>query len=104
MSVSIDEPLTERAIYNLIHNSIAHNPVGCHIKVSAHRSGDMAMITIQDNGRGVSDEILKQISKIPKTTHGLGLPMAYKIISVHGGKFSTKKEGGFTVHIELPTV
>lgn len=47
------------------------------------------------------NEVLKNISEIPKSAHGMGLPMAYKIITVHGGKFTAENKGGFVVNIEL---
>ena len=34
--------------------------------------------------------------------HGLGLPMAYRIFHVHGGKMDAKNDNGFSVLIELP--
>lgn len=102
MSVFIDEPLMERAVYNLIHNSITHNPEGCHIIIAAHRTGDTAIIIIHDTGCGVPEDVLQKITKIPQTTHGLGLPMAYKIVAVHGGKLLAENNNGFRVNIELP--
>ena len=41
---------------------------------------------------------------MPKTAHGIGLPLAYKIITVHGGRMTAKNDGGFVVQIELPVV
>ena len=61
-------------------------------------------IDIQDNGIGVQPEILENISQMPKSTHGIGLPMAYRIIRVHGGKFTAIIDSGLKIQIELPTV
>ncbi|MDO5572743.1 MAG: HAMP domain-containing sensor histidine kinase [bacterium] len=102
MTVLADEPLLERAIYNLLHNSIAHNPDGCKIEITAYAASGQAVIVIRDNGVGVPDEVLGSIKEMPQTAHGLGLPMAYKIILVHGGKMIVKNEHGFVVQMELP--
>ncbi len=101
-TVSADEFLLERAVFNLINNSITHNKNGCKIRVESYTEDNTAYIVISDNGSGVSEDILAKISQIPKTAHGLGLPMAYKIISVHGGKMSAKNNNGFSVTIKLP--
>ena len=101
-SVLADGFLLERAIFNLINNSITHNADGCKISIKAYTTLQTAHIVIADNGNGVSEKILERITEIPKSAHGLGLPMAYKIIAVHGGKMTAKNENGFVVHIELP--
>lgn len=102
--ISGDETLIERALFNIINNSIIHNKNGCIIKIteSMAESKENICIDITDNGKGVSDDVLKHTSEIPKTTHGLGLPMAYKIITVHGGRLIAKNNNGFCVHIILP--
>lgn len=101
-SVSADISLLERAIFNLINNSITHNPAGCKISIQAYASSQTAHIIIADNGSGVPESVLEKIAEIPKSAHGLGLPMAYKIIAVHGGKLTAENKDGFAVHIELP--
>ena len=101
--VSGDEDLLERAVFNLINNAVIHNKEGCQIHITEDSSKGKVCITISDNGSGVPDAVIDNITEIPKTTHGIGLPMAYKIISVHGGHFKAYNNGnGFTVEIELP--
>ena len=39
---------------------------------------------------------------MPKSAHGLGLPMAYRVMSVHGGKMTATNDNEFVVKIELP--
>lgn len=103
-TVSADENLLERAVFNIINNSVTHNTDGCIIRISEYAEGDMVYIKISDNGKGVSDEVIKNITEIPKSAHGMGLPMAYRIIRVHGGKLTAINNSGFTVKIELPKV
>ena len=101
-SILADPFLLERAVFNLIGNSIEHNSKGCKIRVRVCTGNQSVHIVIADNGKGVPDNILEKMAEIPKSAHGLGLPMAYKIVSVHGGKMTAKNENGFVVHIELP--
>ena len=102
--ISGDENLIERALFNLINNSVTHNPDGCNIKVTESLDGGRGVcrLIIRDDGKGVGEEVLSKIEYIPKSSHGLGLPMAYKIINVHGGTFNAENRDGFYVEIELP--
>lgn len=100
--VEIDVSLMERAIMNLVHNCITHNPEGCRISVNTYRRNGCVYIVIADDGNGVPAEVLETISDIPKAAHGLGLPMAYKIVAAHGGTMTAKNENGFMVTISLP--
>lgn len=74
----------------------------CEIKIAAEQVGSRVQIVIADNGRGVDEAVLAGIEKIPRTTHGIGLPMAYRIILVHGGTFEAYNDNGFVVKITLP--
>lgn len=97
-----DEALMERAVFNLLNNSIKHNPEGCTIEVSEGGNREYVYFAIKDNGSGVPQEVLSKLDQIPKSNHGLGLPMAYKIVAVHGGFMEAYNEDGFFVRINLP--
>lgn len=99
-----DEALLERAFFNLINNSIVHNKNGCTINISEYVEKGTVYIKISDNGIGVPDEVIKNITVIPKTAHSLGLPMAYRVFRVHGGKMKAENNKGFSVTIELPAL
>lgn len=102
--VNGDASLLERAFFNLINNSVRHNPNGCRVRVAAVRNKpeNSVCITIADNGSGVDGEVLRHLDELPKTAHGVGLPLAYKIITVHGGTFTACNHNGFLVEITLP--
>lgn len=102
MTVLADESLLGRAVFNLINNSITHNQDGCKIRIRAYEDGETAQLLIADNGCGVPESVIENISKMPKTAHGLGLPMAYRIIAVHGGSMTVRNNSGCAVEIELP--
>ncbi|MCM1113534.1 MAG: HAMP domain-containing histidine kinase [Muribaculum sp.] len=97
-----DASLLERAVFNLIHNAVTHNPKGCRIDVGVYRRGDKALIRVRDNGAGVPDEVLARMDRMPQTTHGIGLPLVYRIAAVHGGRFTGENDGGFCGTMELP--
>lgn len=101
-AVLVDESLLERAIFNLITNSIRHNPFGCKIIISEYTKNRILHLDISDNGKGVPQKVIENITKIPKSSHGLGLPMAYRIIHVHGGIMKAQNKNGFLINIELP--
>lgn len=103
-TVLADEGLVERAVFNLINNSITHNENGCRITVSQYEQDGKVTIDICDNGKGVPPEVLRGISQIPKSAHGLGLPMVYRIIRIHGGSFTARNEDGLKIRIELRAI
>ena len=97
-----DEGLLARAVYNVINNAVTHNKDGCTIQIKEYEKGGNIVIEIRDNGTGVPDSVLENIDKIPKTTHGIGLPMAYRIVSVHNGKFDAYNDNGFCIMMTFP--
>ena len=70
------------------------------VSVSTHRSGDFCIITIQDNGAGISPEHKHRIFEPFFTTKptgegvGLGLSISNDIIAAHGGKISIETCSG----------
>ena len=97
-----DEGLLERAVYNVINNAVTHNKDGCTIQIKEYEKGGNIVIEIRDNGTGVPDSVLDNIDKIAKTPHGIGLPMAYRIVSVHNGKFDAYNDNGFCIMMTFP--
>ena len=97
-----DEGLLERAVFNVINNAVVHNKDGCTIQIKEYEKGGNIVIEIRDHGTGAPDSVLENIEKIPKTTHGIGLPMAYRIVSVHGGKFEAYNDNGFCIVMAFP--
>lgn len=69
-------------------------------------------LTVSDNGMGMSEHQMKEItkpfvtSKAPGKGTGLGLAISQKIISEHNGKmiFKSTPSDGTTVRIELPVI
>ena len=97
-----DESLLERAVFNLLNNSLVHNPAGCAIRVTEYVSGRSAVVEIADGGSGVPPEALENLDKMPRSGHGMGLPMAWRIVRAHGGTFEARNDGGLKIRITLP--
>lgn len=103
-----DRELLRRAVINLITNSIQHNSQGCNITLALKKEADYYVISIYDNGGGLSDEVLRSLKiwDIPEKlqNHGLGLMIVRQIVKVHGGtvEFGNLIEGGCRTMIRLP--
>ncbi|MPM79535.1 Sensor protein FixL [bioreactor metagenome] len=71
---------------------------------------NMIVIAITDTGAGVATEILPRVFEPFYTTKldrmGLGLPIAHRIVSEHGGfiNISSDEKGGTKVSIYMPII
>lgn len=99
------------AIQNLIHNSIELMPHGAQICISAQRDEtdpEQVVLSVDDNGPGVSEAIKEQIFEPFFTTKqsgtGLGLAVVQAIATAHQGKLSLDEsiECGAKFDICLP--
>lgn len=103
-----DEQLLQRMLENLIGNSIRHNPDGCSIQIDARITDQQYQITIQDDGCGFPEKVLRNLRSSGKprqhAEHGLGLTIVQQIVTAHGGvvHFSNVSQGGCLVGIQLP--
>jgi PAS domain S-box-containing protein len=112
LTVLTDTNLLHLVFTDTIMNAVDAMPGGGSLALTS--SGDkvpgFAVITIKDTGEGISKEIIPYVFEPFFTTKpagmgtGLGLSVAKRIISDHGGEISIKsKEGeGTTVTIKLP--
>lgn len=90
----IDEAALERAIYNIISNSLKFTPTGGIIKANLTRHDHKLHLTIEDNGRSIDVQTLRTIytryHREPgigdfECGIGLGLPMIHAVAAAHGG-------------------
>ncbi|MDC0980092.1 HAMP domain-containing sensor histidine kinase, partial [Bdellovibrionales bacterium] len=98
-----------RAISNLVNNSVEALEAGGFISITGECEVSTARLTIRDNGRGITKDILKKILSEGGTYnkikgHGLGLSHTRKIIQSYGGQFKIISESGrgVIVTISLP--
>lgn len=99
--------ITEVAL-NLMLNAIQATPPGGSINVSMSAENGHALITVADDGEGITPEHLALIFRpfftTKKTGTGLGLSLARRIVEEHGGRIavdSAPREGARFV-VRLP--
>ena len=108
-----DADKMDKIIYNLLSNAIKYNKVGGKIDVSLRLSKEQAVITIADNGIGMSKEKMKHLytrffdgdyrkQNMPGT--GIGLSLTHDLVKLHHGDIRCEsQEGeGTTFTITLP--
>lgn len=121
-NIDYDNPITislvtgelPQVIINIINNArdaMLHNKVqDPTVEYNLYTEDDKAIITIEDNGGGIPENIKYKIFEPYFTTKhkdagtGLGLHMSYKIItqSLHGKIYVQNTENGAKFVIELP--
>jgi PAS domain S-box-containing protein len=102
----------EQVVINLIRNGIESSIDAPRIVIGTEFSGSVVRIKVRDHGPGVSDENRRRVFDPFFTTRqteggtGLGLSLAYGIVSGHGGSIDVKNApgGGAVAIVELPVV
>lgn len=100
--------LLDELFSNLVGNSVQHSE-GDLVKIWAHREGDDVVVTVEDDGKGISDEVKDKIlekgfKKGENAGSGLGMHLVEKILEAYGGHIEVKDSelGGarFDVHLK----
>jgi len=106
-TASIDEGLMRQALINILQNAAEAMPDGGSLTITAKR-GRQLSIAVQDTGPGIPRENIGKIFLPFFTTRekgvGMGLALAHKVVTAHGGRIDVKsREGAGTVFtIVLP--
>ncbi len=109
--LSVDPELIKSCILNLMTNAFhAMESIERerYLKIKTSVEGENFVLTVCDNGKGVTPENLPKIFEpffsTKKTGLGLGLPFTKRVIEEHGGKveFSSKIDEGSEAKIILP--
>jgi signal transduction histidine kinase len=112
LPVHIDADLLKQALLNLLQNAVQAMPKGGKLEVACRRESRMAIVTIRDNGTGISPAVLDKIFNLYFTTKplgsGIGLAVTYRILQLHNGHIfvnSVENTGTtFTLHLPLLSV
>ena len=91
--VNADQSRIQQVLYNLIDNGIKFSPVNSDIYITTIERGDKVLVSIKDNGTGITKDDLKKIwDRFFKTDHsrgkdktgtGLGLAIVKEILTAH---------------------
>jgi signal transduction histidine kinase len=106
--VSADEELLERALENVVRNAVeAAAAGGRHVTVTGESGERVACLLVDDDGPGLAADHPGAIRPFYTTRPGglgLGLPLARKIVLLHGGELelSRLEPRGVRVTIRLP--
>jgi signal transduction histidine kinase len=107
--VQADEELLERAFENVVRNAVeAAAGGGRHVEVSARESAGQIEVRIDDDGPGLAADHPGEIRPFYTTRAGglgLGLPLARKIVLLHGGslELAGRAPAGARVLVLLPS-
>lgn len=115
--LSADPVKIKQIICNLLSNALAYTDEGGKVLLSLSQENGCAILSVKDNGIGVSPEDLPYLfhdffqAKKPagrsNTGLGLGLAIVKGIAELHGGTVSVYSRGigcGSTFTVSLPTV
>ena len=108
--ITADASQLRQVFVNLAVNAIQAMPGGGALKVTTRRSSDRVVLSVEDNGVGMSEQVLKKIfipfftTKDVNEGTGLGLPVVHGIVTSHGGTVHVKSAPGQGARfdIELP--
>ena len=109
--IKVDGNMMRQVLINLIQNAqdaMINNTKKPSIKINTNKSKNYLILSIEDNGPGFSEDILKKAFEPYVTTKshgtGLGLAIVKKIIEEHEGVIVIEniKSGGAHINIQLP--
>jgi two-component system sensor histidine kinase/response regulator len=99
LQVSADVDLLTRVIENVVDNSLRFVPIGGRIVMKAEANGEVASITIGNDGpsipRAMRESIFEKYTRgesAGRTNHGLGLYFCRLAMEAHGGRIWVKDE------------
>jgi signal transduction histidine kinase len=107
-SIQADAEQIWEVVLNLVRNAVDAMPGGGSLIISAQRRASDVLVSVGDNGRGMTEDQVQHLFVPFYTTKsdgtGLGLAYAQQVITEHGGRinFTTRRGEGSTFTIQLP--
>ena len=106
--IRADDGQLRQALIALLMNALDATPPGGHVDVATRRDGaDTVVLTVADDGSGISPENLDKIFNPFFTTKpvgqgtGLGLAICHGIVASHGGEIRVDSEIGRGTRLSL---
>ena len=110
-----DPKRLQQVVWNLLSNAIKFTEEGGRVVVALAQIGSNIMITVSDNGRGISPQFLPQLFERFRQSDastsrrhgglGIGLALVKQLVDLHGGKVRAESGGlglGATFIVTLP--
>jgi signal transduction histidine kinase len=98
LALKLDPLQMKQALSNLLSNAIHFSPQGANISIDWQASQGNIVLTLKDEGPGLSENDLQKLFKPFYTRRkggtGLGLAIAHKVVLDHGGKLWAKNRPG----------
>jgi PAS domain S-box-containing protein len=101
---SWDGDRVAQVLGNLLSNAVKYAPDGGEIVISVRREGDLARVSVRDEGVGIAPEALPRLferfyrgERTPRDGAaglGLGLHIARSLVEAHGGRIWAESEPG----------
>src|SRR5688572_23576155 len=93
----------EQVLVNLVTNAVKYTPPGGQIRIALHADGGDAIVTVEDNGLGISPRLLPFIFdryvQADRTLDrsqgglGIGLMLVRRLVELHGGTIEASSDG-----------
>lgn len=116
LTVHADPLRLSQIIANLLNNAAKYTDQGGQIVLRAQREGGDVLIVVEDNGRGIAQDMLPRIfdlfAQSPQTSNlaqggiGVGLTLVRSLVEMQGGQVDARSGGAglgsvFTVRLPL---
>jgi signal transduction histidine kinase len=106
----VADGLLHQLFLNLLTNAVAHNdPETLTVTIDAASNGELAEITVRDDGSGIPEEIEETLFELGKkgpgsSGDGLGLYLVSRLVDLYGGTVAPAESpsGGAQFDITLP--
>jgi signal transduction histidine kinase/DNA-binding NarL/FixJ family response regulator len=113
--IEADAARMEQVVTNLLVNAVKYTDPGGHISIAVEADGEQAVITVADDGMGISPELLPRLFEVfvqgrqnldrARGGLGLGLTLVKKLAELQGGEVEASSPGaglGSTFVVRLP--
>jgi CheY-like chemotaxis protein len=117
VQLSGDEVRLEQVFANLLNNAAKYTDPGGQIWLTAKTDGDRIIVSVRDNGIGLSAETLPKVfdlfmqadrsSERAQGGLGIGLTLVKNLVELHGGSISVRSAGknqGSEFIVSLPRI
>ena len=113
ITAKVDPVAIERVLTNLVSNAVKYTPRGGAVEIELVEDNDGIRISVLDNGKGISDDLMKRLfgrferadgehRKITGT--GIGLSLVKQLVEQHDGTVQAiaRPGGGTEMRVRLP--